>query len=143
MRGADSGDDVRMDAYLGNASGIDSTYASATMGRGGPRDDGLGDQGAGELNLRRGLVGLSPLVTSVVGAVVALALLWPIALADPKPLTLWAIGGGAGAFVALTYSSRTIRSERARRTRDWVVARAVRTLVIATVAAVPLIWLLA
>jgi hypothetical protein len=142
MRGAGrSSDQERKGAFLGNAGGIDATYAAATLGPPTPTDDGLGDQGADELRLDRGLLGLSPAVLSVVGGVLALVLLWPIVLIDAEPLTLWAIGGGAAAMVALTYSSRLIRRHRAQRTRAWRLGQVVRAVVIATVVAVPVLWL--
>lgn len=144
MRGAGrSSDEQRQGTFVGNAGGIDATLAAATLGIGTPVDDGLGDQGADELRLDRGLLGLSPAVLSVVGAVLALGLLWPIALGDPKPLTLWAIGGGAGAALALTYSSRLVRRGRAARTGAWRLGQVVRALVVLTLVAVPLLWLLA
>ncbi|MFN8167260.1 MAG: hypothetical protein U0S36_00605 [Candidatus Nanopelagicales bacterium] len=144
MRGAGrSSDQERQGTFVGNGGGIDATFAAATMGVGAPVDDGLGDQGADLLRLDKGLLGLSPTVLSVVGAVLSLVLLWPIALADPKPLTLWVLGGGAAAALALTYSSRLIRRGRAERTRDWRLGRVVRAVVLVTVVAVPALWLFA
>jgi len=144
MRGAGrSSDSARKGAYVGNASGSDSTMAAAGVGVGGPVDDGLGDQGAGDLRLHHGLLGLRPLTLAIVGAVLSMALLWPIAVADPKPLTLWVLGGGAAAALALTYSSRVIRAGRAERSSSWAIGRVVWFAVVATLVAVPLIWLLA
>jgi hypothetical protein len=80
---------------------------------------------------------------SIVGALVSMALLWPIAFADPKPVTLWFLGGAAAAVVALTYSSRVIRAGRAERSSSWAIGRVVWIAVVATLVAVPLIWLLA
>lgn len=142
MRGAGrSSDQDRKGAFVGNAGGIDATFAAATIGTAGPADDGLGDQGAGDLRLDRGLLGLSPLILTVVGGVAALVLLWPIVLVDAQPLTIWALSGGAAAMVALTYSSRLIRRHRAARTREWRIGQVVRGLVIATLVAVPALWL--
>jgi hypothetical protein len=144
MRGAGrSSDSTRKGAYVGNAAGSDSTFAAAAVGAGGPADDGLGDQGAGDLRLNDGLLGLRPLPLSIVGALVSMALLWPIAFADPKPVTLWFLGGAAAAVVALTYSSRVIRAGRAERSSSWAIGRVVWIAVVATLVAVPLIWLLA
>lgn len=144
MRGAGrSSDSTRKGAYVGNASGSDANLAAAAMGVGGPADDGLGDQGAGDLRLNDGLLGIPPLPLSIVGAVLSMALLWPIAFADPKPLTLWFLGGAAAAVLALTYSSRVIRAGRAGRTSSWAIGRVVWVAVVATLVAVPLIWLLA
>jgi hypothetical protein len=144
MRGAGrSSDDTRKGVYVGNAAGSDATLAAAGVALGGPVDDGLGDQGAGDLRLNHGLLGLKPLTLAIVGGLLSMALLWPIAFADPKPLTLWVLGGGAAAILALTYSSRVIRAGRAERTSAWAVGRVVWIAVVATLVAVPLIWLLA
>jgi hypothetical protein len=144
MRGAGrSSDETRRGAYVGNGGPADSMFASATMPIGAPADDGLGDQGAGDLRLHHGLFGLSPLSLAIIGGVLTMALLWPIALADPKPLTLWALAGAASAILALTYASRVIRAGRPERSSSWAVGRVVWIAVVATLVAVPLLWLLA
>jgi hypothetical protein len=144
MRGAGrASDGTRRAAFVASGGTPDSTFAAVAMPPIAPADDGLGDQGAGDLRLHHGLFGLRPLPLAIIGGILTMALLWPIALADPKPLTLWALAGGASAILALTYSSRVIRAGRPERSPSWAVGRVVWIAVVATLVAVPLLWLLA